>query len=130
MGRNRFVNPDVVRIPLSDDDWIEIKKELSVGDAKRIQNAALTFVAGERDEDRKIGIDMHRATIEQVFTWLVDWSFRDSKDKPVRVSRQAIEALDQETFEEVESAITAYAEEREREKNARKSATSQMSVVG
>jgi len=120
MGRNRFVMPDVVRIDLTDGDWIEIKKELSVGDAKRIQNAAITFVGGDINDDRKFGVDMERASIEQVLVWLVEWSFRNEKDKPVSITRESIRSLDQESFEEIENAITSYAETLEKEKNALK----------
>ena len=43
MSRNRFVKPETVRLPLSDEDWIDVKRSLTYGEAKRA--AAKAFAA-------------------------------------------------------------------------------------
>ncbi len=46
-------------------------------------------------------------------------SLKDAADNQTKVSRAAIEALDQDTYEEIESAITAHIEARDAAKKTR-----------
>ena len=42
MGRHtRFVKPKVIRVKISDGDWIEIKRELNVGERKQMTAAVV-----------------------------------------------------------------------------------------
>jgi hypothetical protein len=99
VGRNRFVEPRTVRLPLTDGDWIEVKDELTVGETKTYEASGLG--AGG-------AIDWPTYYIARVCVYLQDWSLRDAQDKPVDVSREAVSALDTDTFTEIENAISAH----------------------
>lgn len=106
MGRNRFVNPKRVRLPLSDGDWIEIKERLSIGDAR----AATASFIGSYTKDGARTPNMETLGMGEVLAYVLDWSFRDANDKPVKVSLEAMKALDMETYGEVEAAISRHVE--------------------
>src|SRR5689334_15448688 len=107
----RFVTPDVVRIPLKNgEDWIEVKKELTVGEEKRFRSAGLKHMA-QADGETKIDIDWAAMARARVEAYLVDWSATkaDPKNKgkvvAVKVTRETIEALAPEDFDEIDEAI-------------------------
>lgn len=127
MSRNRFATGESVRIPLSDDDWIEVKKDLDTGDQKLLENAGVMPPIRLADGSVTSPIDWSRFEIEKVAIFLTDWSFKgaDGKVRPLKnadgvVSLQNIRALESETFDEVNAAILRHAVGRSAEKNALK----------
>ena len=113
--RQRFVQPDVVRIELSDGDWIRVKKELTVREERR----AFQAIIGEvKDGWRRPNVEL--IGIAEVQAYLVDWSFTDAKDNRVPVSIDALGDLDKETFSEIEAALKTHVEQMDVERAARK----------
>jgi hypothetical protein len=116
MARNRFVQPNTVRVDLTEGDWVELKEQISYAEAQRLYGAMVrtwpqsAFGVGDPtgDDSKDVGIDMARFAILRQQTWLTDWSFRDDQDKPVPLTRAAIENLDTETASEIDAAITAH----------------------
>lgn len=104
--RVRFVTPEIVRIPLSDDDWIEVKKRLTVGEAR----AATTSFIGKFNSDGSRTPNPEVLGMGWVLAYLVRWSFRDANDLPVTVSLDSLKALDLESYREIEAAIEAHEE--------------------
>lgn len=100
MGRVRFVGPKVVRLELSEGDWIEVKERLSWGERNEV--ASVGTSAGP---DGRLVVNVPRWNQALVTAYLTDWSFRDEADKPVDVTPDAIAALDQETAGEILDAI-------------------------
>jgi hypothetical protein len=119
MSRCRFVQPEVVRLYLSDGDWLGVKKRLSVGE----ERAAFQAIVGEVNPSgwRKPNVEM--LGIAEMFAYIVEWSFRDAQDRAVPVSIESIKQLDSETFKEIEKALEGHVATIERalekEKNAR-----------
>lgn len=112
---SRFVKPETVRIAISEGDWIDVKKELSVGERKRMQAAAFQSVSNVpgittdvEDADPKLNIDWGSLSIARVCEYLVAWSFVDDDGKGVAISRSSVEALNEETFDEIDDAIKSH----------------------
>jgi len=117
MGKRlRFVQPVVHRLALSDGDWIEIKGMLTVGERRAIISRAAK--GGISTDGERVHIDGNEMAFARVETWLVDWSFVDAKDKPMKLSPGAIRALDSETFIEIETALDAHEEAVDAAKNS------------
>jgi len=124
--RDRFVRPKVVRVEISDGDWIEIKKELTVGERKRMFAAGLKQMQTGPNKDPKFDIDPVEMSFAKVKEYLVDWSFVEplKEDEPegdvspVELTEASIRNLDEATFEEIEDAIDAHIEKQEKEKKA------------
>jgi len=120
MPKNRFVQPEVVRLELSDGDWVEVKERLTYGEEQFLAGGALTEVSGMFDAADDIGIqlDLRKYTLRRMATWILDWSFCDVEDRRVAVSLDSIAMLDPDTAEEIDAAITAHIEALEAAKNA------------
>lgn len=128
--RNWFVKPEVVRLELSDGEWIEIKKRLTAGEQRQVTTAGMKSMntAGMDRESRNdaentnvnINIDWTAMMgMARAVMYLTDWSLRDvESDKPVELTPDAIRALDPDAFTEIDEAIDKHIESMEREKKA------------
>ncbi len=135
MGRrNRFVKPETINIEISDGDTIEIKRELTVGERKRMLAQSLKKVGGKlggQGVEYELDPILHSfATVE---TYMVGWSFaedvlgNDGKPmmendkpvtKPVELTPEAIQNLDEATFNEIAEAIDKHIVKLDEEKKA------------
>lgn len=124
MSRNRFTVAEPHRIHLSEDEWIDVKKDLSNGDSKKLEAAGLDKPVSV---DGKIirPIDWERYEIERAAIFLIDWNLRDGNNKEIPIKRKdgsidpaALRALNPEDFDEINTAIMEYTLARSAEKNA------------
>lgn len=127
MGRNRFVSGDIERLPISDGDWIEIKKDLNNGDSLKVENAGRGTPVRLPDGLIYTPIDWSMHDIERAAVFLTDWSLHGTDDKPVALKDQngvvqieQLKAIDPATFKEINDAILAYVVKRMKEKNAQR----------
>ncbi len=116
MGRCRVVQPDMVRLQISDGDWIDVKKYLTHGE----RTQASASVIGEVRVDGWMRPNFEGASIAQIVAYVVDWSMVDSADKriPCDTDVQKIAALksfDDATVEEMSAVIEAHAKKMEAE---------------
>lgn len=123
---SRMRRPEDVRIPLNDDDWIIIKKYLTIGETRAaFARMIKRQVTGERPEINPI-----MSGISQVAEYLLDWSILDADGAPVVIRNSSVEAklaalndLSPEKYQEIDSAIDRHIEAMtaavEAEKNAR-----------
>lgn len=116
MGRCRVVQPDIVRLPLSDGDWIEVKKDLTYGE----RTAASSAVIGEVKADGWMRPHLEMATLAQITAYLIDWSLVDTGDKRIPIVTEAqklaaLKSLDDGSVDEIAKAIEAHAKRREAE---------------
>jgi hypothetical protein len=119
MARCRFVQPDVIRLPLSDGDYIDVKKELNAGEQRRVFSRLVKAMHfSEKPE-----IDPEQVGLSKVVEYLVGWSFADAQGKPVPVSEAAISNLDGETYGEIVKAIDAHDDAVTQERETRKNET-------
>ena len=123
MSRNRFVRPETVRLELSDGDWIDAKKALTYGESKRLESVMMpkSIKAGQLEklangkgkaEDFEIELDFTKLSVDQMLTWLVDWSFTNEAGKREPITRDAILALDPESAAEIEAALDRHIEKK------------------
>ena len=108
MGRDRFVEPNAVKLPLSDDDFVEVKERLSYGDEQRLSASLMGRVtAGSFAKVEDIPLEPERFGVDRLLIWIVDWSFKRG-GKAVPVSREAIAALDPDTVAEIDDALAEH----------------------
>lgn len=115
MARNRFPQPDVVRLPLSDGDWIEIKKELNIGEEKDVSLLALRSVGMDEQGRNKLQHDYQLTPFAKAVVYLVSWSLWNADgpvklhdDQKARLSQ--LRALDRDSWEEITAAIDKHEE--------------------
>ena len=128
----RFVSPETVRIdlepgPKGEPRWIEVKKELSALAKNRYRKGALIPVIrydAQGKPIQELRMDLDKLEWSQVEAYLWDWSAKDENGKDKKVTTDAIEALDDDSFKEIAEAIQAYVDKQEQEKKATKKDTS------
>ena len=108
MGKNRFVEPSTVRVDLSDGDWVEIKERLSYGEQRRLTGSGVTRIPDPTTGKISLDLDLEKHSILRMQTWLADWSFADRNGRAVPISAAAIAALDGDTAQEIDTAISLH----------------------
>ena len=127
MPRNRFVEPETVRLELSDGDWIEVKKELTYGEEQRLTGAAMTSMNVQSDADRvkaktadgegvRVNLENERYAVLRFYTWIAEWSFTNKHGKHINVSRESISNLIASDAHEIDTALSAYIDSVEEER--------------
>jgi len=105
MGRCRIVSPESVRLPLSDGDFLTVKKELNAGE--------YVDYLTDRQADRVFAAPL---------AYLVGWSLVGVGGEPIPYSmgqsrderRDVLRSLDQVTMLEIVKAIDAHASSTDR----------------
>lgn len=113
MGRCRVVTPDQVRLPLSEGDWIEVKRELNAGEYY----------------DQLVATSERRAFAKPI-AYLLRWSLIDidgtslpySADDPEEQRRGTIRSLDQDTIRELIAVIDRHEQAQDAARAAKKNA--------
>jgi len=111
-----FVTPEVVRLPLSDHQWIDVKKRLTVGE----ERAAFQQIVGEVNTQGWRRPNMEMMGIAEMAAYIVNWSLVDQGGKPVPVSVGAIQSMDGAGFREIETALEGHIKAMEAEETVRK----------
>lgn len=101
---SRFVRPEVVRLSLSGGDWLDVRRELSVGESR----AAMARTVKSIRADGRFEPDLEEIGKAEIAAYVIDWSFVDASDRRVPYSAAALDSLTIETFNEIESAVKAH----------------------
>jgi hypothetical protein len=114
MAKNRFPVPAVERLTLSENDWIEVKRQLTVGEEKDVSLLAMREISQD-DGTVKFRGDYQLMPFAKAVIYLVGWSFHNAKgpvkledDQKKRLAQ--LRALDSESWEEIQNAIDAHEE--------------------
>jgi hypothetical protein len=117
MGRCRFVQPEMVRIPLSDGDFIDVKKALTWGEQQDAFGDVVKSMPLGNDDAQ---LDAKRLRIVKALTYIVGWSFCDAQGVPQPVNESTMRGLDDETGREISTALTAHEEQMARSRREKK----------
>jgi hypothetical protein len=102
MPRCPIVRPEIVRLALSGDDWLEVKKRLNTGEHRTMINAQY------KTSGAQFTVDLDQMGLSKVMAYAVAWSFIGLDGQPLPLTIDTIRAIDPETFAEVLSAIDAH----------------------
>jgi hypothetical protein len=107
MARSNFVQPDMVTLPLSDGDFIVVKKQLTAGEERKVfAQMVKSMVPGE-----KMDLDPEKVGLTKMQAYLLEWGgpgFMGANGKPVDVTTGNIEMLRLDKFTEIQTAIDAH----------------------
>ena len=117
MGSSRVRRPETEILSISQGDTITVKKFLTAGEFRELIRAstkpvrmdAATAAAGK---DLSFEIDPTESGIAMILAYLLDWTFTDFdgrpvviRDQPRAVVRAALDAIDADSYMEVQRAI-------------------------
>lgn len=101
---SRFVQPQVMRLDLSGGDWLDVRRELTVGEQRRAMAKAVKSMRA----DGRIEPDFQQVGKAEIAAYIVDWSFVDGNDKRVPFTDDAIDNLTAAAYDEIETAVRAH----------------------
>jgi hypothetical protein len=98
------VEPAIDRLPLSDGDWLDVKRDLTTGEQRAMfVDMRRRFAPGETPM-----VDPMQVGIARLLAYVVGWSLTDKDNRPVPVSAGAIDQLHPDEFNEMREAIDAH----------------------
>lgn len=119
MARIAVMKPEVVRIPLDEGDWIEVKKYLNYAEEKGLQGSG---VSGIKNPDivakRAYELDFVRLSLGRFEAYLIGWSFLGLDSKALACTPENMAALDPAIAIEIDKALDAHVKKMVDEKNA------------
>lgn len=105
----RMRRPDTVRLALTDNEWLVVKKDLTAGDVRERLSRMIRYRGDERS------IDPVKVGLSTIVAYLLDWSVTDADGRPVSITEQpsefieaALNALPPEAFAEILEAIETH----------------------
>lgn len=127
MGRYRWVDPEEVRLPLSDGDYLDVKKVLNAGEYRK-----LLYDQFKDSDGETIKVDHAKVGISKLLAYILGWSFvgKDGRpepynlEQPEEIRRALLDNLDQDTYRELIAAVNAHETEQERVLEAKKNGRS------
>lgn len=117
---SRVRRPDTDTIPISGGDVLTVKRYLTAGEFRQLLRAAMrpmkidaaTMANGR---DLAFEIDPTEVGLATILAYLLDWTFTDFdgrpvviRDQPPAVVRAALDAIDAESYAEVQAAIQTH----------------------
>lgn len=104
MPRCPIVRPEVVRVPLTDGDFLDLKKQLNTGEYRSMLTAQFKDVqAGSRAV-----INLEQMGLSKVLAYVVGWSFVDLEGKPLPFSVDTLNACEPDVFTDILAAVEAH----------------------
>jgi hypothetical protein len=94
----RFVTQETVRLPLSGDDYIVIKRRLSHGE----RDDMMGLLVPSLTPGQPMHVEAKEIRTGKVLAYLLAWS------SPEPIDRDTIRSLDADQFDEIEHAIDAH----------------------
>lgn len=133
MGRSRVVLPETQKLDISNGDWLLVKKRLNHGERQAM--------FARKYESTPFGSRVNLTTVglEKPVTYLLDWSLVGPDGQQIVIKglsavevEHALNALDEDTFQEIVAAIdrheAAMQKERAAEKNAQGGASASPAI--
>lgn len=106
MARCGFVRPDTTKLPLSEGDWVEVKKYLNSGEDKRLTLGDGVQATG----DSEYTVDLAGRMFLPLEVYLVAWSFTDFDGNQTKPTPENIRALDPAIEAEIRAALEKHIE--------------------
>jgi hypothetical protein len=112
MGRCRMVEPERIRLPISDGDFIDVKRQLTAGEHRRIfldQIKGGIIISGQ-----ELQLDPAKLGVTRILAYVVGWSLVDADGRPIPFSESTLLLQDADTYDEILAAVDAHIEAQER----------------
>lgn len=116
MADQSFSSGIADRQPIPGGQWIDIKRELTVGDTKQMRkllgptDTIIRTIDAEGNATLKVESDPVLSELAYLFIRLAGWSFRDAGGQPIPLSLDAFDALTVDQATEIRAAFNKYLE--------------------
>lgn len=108
--KQRFNTGTTAMLHISETEWVKIKAlPLTVADQKKVEAAGIKPHSVDGRVFNLVDWATHDIIRAEIF--IIDWNLTDADDKGVDYSPDALRALDDDSFEEVNNALLKYIKE-------------------
>lgn len=111
-----FVRPEEVRLPLSGDRWISVKKRLNAGESRKM----FARVVKDMTPGSSPQLDPEQVGLTKLLAYVLGWSFTDDDGKPVPFSHAALDNVDPDLYAEMIKAVDEHIEAQDAARSAEK----------
>lgn len=121
-----MVGPDTDKLTfdvLGRETWIEVKRELSIGEQRRVDTAGFRGMSqGQKSDDgtdeknSEIGIDWKSQTFVRSLVYITDWSLTDPRGNKLAIKMDTLENMRKPVYKAIEKALNAHIDAQEKEK--------------
>jgi hypothetical protein len=101
-----FVTPAIDRLDLPDGHWLEVRRELTVGEERR----AFSGVVDRVNADGSFRPNFDQIGRAEKIAYIVDWSLTDSLGKHIPFSERAVDNLRPAAWAIIEKALDKHIE--------------------
>lgn len=120
-----IVKPDSVKLSLSQDQFINVKRELNAGEyramlAGQYKESVIPDGPNGKEGGTRMVVDLDRMGLTKILAYGLDWSFVDLDDKPMELTEDTVKSIDVAWFREVLAAVDAHHEASETAADKRK----------
>jgi hypothetical protein len=98
-----FVEPAVVRVALAEGEWLDLKRELTVGESMAVQQRLIKTVR----TDGRVEPDLKEVWKANICAYIVGWSLTRN-GSPVPFSFDAVDNLSKSAWERISQVVTAH----------------------
>lgn len=116
MARCPIVRPDVIRLPLSEGDFIDVKKRLNTGEYRGM----LISQYREPNAGEPAIVNLEAMGFNKVVAYVVGWSFVDLDGNPLDFNADTLRHVDPDVFAEVLAAVEKHEAASEKERAEKK----------
>jgi hypothetical protein len=117
--RCRFVEPKTVRLPLTEGYFIDIKNELTAGETNDVyEQLTVSVPAGS-----PLRVSPKQFNVARMLAYILGWNFTNRQGEPVAFSRDALNNLEWDTYNEIRVALDDHEARRAEEKKLQAGAT-------
>jgi hypothetical protein len=100
-----FVEPSVVRLDIGDGHWLDVKRELTVGESMAVQQRLIKTVRA----DGRIEPDLKEVWKANICAYIVHWSLMRN-GSPVKFTFDAVDNLSKSSWERISAAVLEHIE--------------------
>lgn len=100
-----FVEPSIVRLDIGDGQWLDVKRELTVGESMAVQQRLIKSVRA----DGRIEPDLKEVWKANICAYIVGWSLTRN-DVPVKFSFDSVDNLSKAAWERISAAVMKHIE--------------------
>jgi len=99
--------------------WIEVKRLLTVREARKQQFAGITGMQMPTRDDadkQMMGLDGEAMSFARTMAYLVDWSLTDENDNKIKINVDTVGAMPESLYDAIDEVIGTHVAKREQEK--------------
>jgi hypothetical protein len=111
-----LVRPETIRLPLSDNDFIDVKAELNAGETHKVWS---DMVRGGIKPGEPAELDPERVGRTRLLAYILSWSFVDFDGRPLPVSEATLMLFTNHKYRELADAINQHEAEQDQRRAER-----------